>query len=51
MRNFKKYITPVLRMLLLAAAVCFFIIGMNRGEQEITLMKAIFICLECIGIG
>lgn len=51
MKKLRKYFIPVFRIVLLAVAVCFFLIGMNRGEQEITFMKAIFICLECIGIG
>lgn len=49
--KFRKYIVPVLRIMLIVLAVVFFIIGKNRGEQEITLIKAIYICLECIGIG
>jgi hypothetical protein len=36
---------------LCAAGVAFIAIGMWRGEVATVLMKAIRICLECIGIG
>lgn len=49
--KFRRYFGPALRVMLIILAVVFFIIGKNRGEQEITLIKAIYICLECIGIG
>lgn len=38
------------RGLLFAAAACI-LLGIARGEQETVLIKAIHICLECIGIG
>ena len=41
----------VARIALPVCGVIFFFIGKSRGEQDITFVKAIFICLECIGIG
>lgn len=37
--------------LTLGLGAAFMVIGMHRGEAEIVLKKAIYICLECIGIG
>ncbi len=37
--------------LLLAAGICFLGIGIWRGEAQTVWIKAIYICLECIGIG
>jgi hypothetical protein len=34
-----------------AVGVAFIVIGVSRGEAATVLMKAIRICLECIGIG
>lgn len=42
-----KWIT----LAVLAAAVCMIAAGINNGEQNIVLTKAITICLQCIGIG
>lgn len=36
---------------LLAAAVLFIVFGVNRGEAAAVLRKAVFICMECIGLG
>lgn len=36
---------------LLFCGILFLIIGVNRGEDQAVLQKAIRICLECIGIG
>ncbi len=38
-------------ILVLIMGIAFMGIGASRGEVEIVLMKAIRICLECIGIG
>ena len=32
-------------------SVAFIFFGMERGEVEIILQKAVHICLECIGLG
>ena len=37
--------------LTLVLGAAFMVIGIYRGEAEIVLKKAIYICLECIGIG
>lgn len=35
----------------LALAVCFIVIGVTRGEALTVFVRAINICLECIGLG
>jgi len=40
-----------LRLILLLTGLIFIGIGIGRGEAAVVLMKAIRICLECIGIG
>lgn len=40
-----------LRISLLVVGVAFIVMGVTRGEALTVLNKAIFICLECIGIG
>ncbi|WP_193726009.1 CD1871A family CXXC motif-containing protein [Anaerosacchariphilus polymeriproducens] len=32
-------------------SAAFIIYGINRGEMEVVLNKAVNICLECIGLG
>ena len=39
------------RMLLFLGSIAFIVIGVTRGEMGKVLLKAINICLECIGIG
>lgn len=40
-----------LRILLLGIAVAFIAIGIMRGDALAVFRKAVFICMECIGIG
>ena len=46
----QKTITK-LRFILLAVAVIFILVGLFRDEARIVFIKAVNICLECIGIG
>ena len=41
----------VFRILLLGIAVTFIAIGIMRGDALAVFRKAVFICMECIGIG
>ena len=41
----------ILRVILLAVAGGFIAYGAIRGEVSMVLMKAVTICLECIGLG
>jgi hypothetical protein len=43
--------TNALRAVLFAAALIFILTGLLRGEAGIVFIKAVNICLECIGIG
>ena len=48
-RSEKKH--TLLRIALLAAAAVFIIVGVFRGDNDSIFRKAVFICMECIGIG
>lgn len=41
----------LLRIALLAAAVVSITVGIFRGDNDSIFRKAVFICMECIGIG
>lgn len=41
----------VLPGFLLVTGICFLSAGIYRGEAQTVWIKAIYICLECIGIG
>lgn len=43
--------TNALRAALFAAAIIFILIGLLRNEVRVVLIRAIHICLSCIGIG
>ena len=42
---------PKVALFLLGLAAVFLIVGIFRGEAEAVWMKAIRICMECIGLG
>lgn len=48
-RSEKKHM--LLRIALISAAVVFIIVGVFRGDNDSIFRKAVFICMECIGIG
>ena len=41
----------ITQYLLLAASVAVMVYGATRGELQVVLMKAVRICMECIGLG
>lgn len=41
----------VQQLLLLLFGLLFFVLGIWRQESKTVLIKAIYICMECIGIG
>ena len=43
--------TNALRAVLFALALIFILTGLFRSEARIVFIKAVNICLECIGIG
>ncbi len=52
-RYWKKWTNKIFiwQILLLTAGVLAILTGIYREEVRTVLMKAIYICLECIGIG
>ena len=52
-KYWKKWMNKIIiwQALLLAAGMLAILAGIYRGEVRTVLMKAIYICLECIGIG
>lgn len=50
----KQMSTPLrltLSAVVLSAGIALMLLGILRGEPESILRKAVFVCLECIGIG
>lgn len=47
----KQTMKTKVRALLCITSVLFLVYGMERGEVEVVLNKAVNICLECIGLG
>ncbi|MEJ8786604.1 CD1871A family CXXC motif-containing protein [Peptoniphilus sp. HCN-40583] len=45
--KYRAYLGPAI----LLVAVAMMAYGVNRGEMQVVLNKAIRICMECIGIG
>ena len=43
--------TKSVRLLLLAVAVVFIVLGVMNGQAQDVLIKAVKICTECIGLG
>lgn len=41
----------LIRAALLATSLLLVFVGLKRGEVAAVLVKAIYVCLECIGIG
>lgn len=41
----------ILRVILLTVAVCFLVLGLFSGEARLVYLKAVFVCMECIGLG
>jgi len=46
-----KLIKPVVLTVILLLGFSLMILGILRGELHEIMQKAIFVCLECIGIG
>ncbi len=44
-------VSKIIRLLLFAAAIVLILIGIHGGEPKQVLLKAVNICLECIGVG
>jgi len=45
----RKFI--ILQVFIILLSISLILIGIYRNEVQIILQKAIYICLECIGIG
>ena len=41
----------VLRLVLAAAGVTALVLGLAQGQYGETLSKAVYLCLECVGLG
>jgi len=41
----------IIRVVIISMAVAFIIAGIQRGEADEIIRKAVVVCLECIGIG
>lgn len=46
--KFNRYLIPVI---ILVVGIAFVAYGASEGEAKAVLIKAIAICMECIGIG
>lgn len=51
MKNNCLRINTVARVFLIVAAVALLTAGILLGDNAVIFRKAVFICLECIGIG
>lgn len=49
--SIKSHKTAFLQGAFLIIGICALLFGISRGEVQTVLMKAIRVCLECIGIG
>lgn len=51
MKHLRRLHSAPIRIALLFCGTCMLIFGISRGEAATVLQKAIYICMECIGIG
>lgn len=47
----KNFVEKYLKYIVLGCAVAALVFGISRGEVNTVFMKAVAICMECIGIG